>query len=52
MLDSVFQSRNPFLIFGLVFLLIFLGSFEAVYNRSKKRFDGMVRTPPDSPFIG
>jgi hypothetical protein len=45
-LDSVFQSRNPFLIFGLVFLLIFLGSSEAVYNRSKKRFDGMVRPPP------
>jgi hypothetical protein len=41
-LDSVFTSQNPFFIFGLVFLLIFLGAFEAVYNRSKKRYDGMV----------
>lgn len=41
-LESVFTSRNPFLIFGLVFLLVFLGAFEAVYNRSKRRFHGMV----------
>ena len=41
-MDSVFTSHNPFFIFGLVFLLIFLGAFEAVYNRSKKRYDGMV----------
>src|SRR5205814_9867671 len=41
-LVSVFTSLNTVFIFGLVFLLVFLGSFEAVYNRSKKRFHGMV----------
>ena len=41
-MDSVFTSQNPLLIFGLVFLLVFIGAFEAVYNRSKKRFHGMV----------
>lgn len=41
-LDSVFTSQNPFFIFGLVLLLVFLGAFEAVYNRSKRRFHGMV----------
>ena len=45
MLDSVFSSHNPFLIFGLMFLLIFLGAFEAVYSRSKRRFHGMVPHP-------
>ena len=41
-LDTVFSSRNPFFIFALVFLLVFLGAFEICYNRAKRRFDGMV----------
>lgn len=53
MLDTVFTTQNPFLIFGLVFLLISLGAFEAVFNRSKRRFDGMVRFNPvtEVPYV-
>jgi hypothetical protein len=50
-LDSVFTSQNPFFIFALVFLLVFLGAFEAVYNRSKRRFHGMVTTPQNQGLL-
>jgi hypothetical protein len=41
-LDTVFTSQNPFFIFALVFLLVFLGAFEICFDRAKMRFHGMA----------
>ncbi|KAG9286616.1 hypothetical protein G9A89_005384 [Geosiphon pyriformis] len=40
-LEDVFKTRNPFMIMGLVFLLIFLGANEIVFNKAKRQHTGL-----------
>lgn len=41
LLQRVFETNNPWAVAGIAFLLNFLGTVEAVANKSKKRFDHM-----------
>lgn len=41
LLQKVFETRNPWLVFGIAFVLNFLGTFETVVNKSKRRFEHM-----------
>lgn len=41
LLQRVFEANNPWAVAGIAFLLNFLGTVEAVANKSKKRFDRM-----------
>ncbi|KAF8554434.1 hypothetical protein OG21DRAFT_1060377 [Imleria badia] len=40
-LQRVFETNNPWAVGGIAFVLNFLGTFEAVANKSKKRYDNM-----------
>ncbi|KAL7413301.1 hypothetical protein BDY24DRAFT_389597 [Mrakia frigida] len=40
-LDSIFAANNPWGVAGIVLVLNLLGAFEAVFNKSKKRFTNM-----------
>ncbi|KAH7884299.1 UPF0014-domain-containing protein [Phlebopus sp. FC_14] len=41
LLQKVFETHNPWAVAGIAFLLNFLGTVEAVANKSKKRFNNM-----------
>ncbi|CAE7218788.1 unnamed protein product [Rhizoctonia solani] len=41
-LQSVFEASNPWAVAGISCLLLVLGSFETVANKSKYRFSGML----------
>ncbi|KAI7831533.1 UPF0014 family [Gamsiella multidivaricata] len=45
-LENIFSSNNPILNFLLALLLIFLGTYEAVFNVSKRRHIYMVKRCP------
>jgi len=40
-LHKVFETKNPWLVFLICFMLNFLGTFETVVNKSSKRFHHM-----------
>lgn len=40
-LSDVFQSRNPWLVALLTLILVMLGTFEAVFQRTKRTYDGI-----------
>lgn len=40
-LNDVFETKNPWVVLLMTITLTLLGSFEAVFQRSKKRFPGM-----------
>ncbi|KAJ8652788.1 hypothetical protein O0I10_011594 [Lichtheimia ornata] len=40
-LEDVFKARHPAIIMLMTFVLIFLGAYETVYNKSKQTFPGM-----------
>ncbi|KAK9722104.1 hypothetical protein K7432_002914 [Basidiobolus ranarum] len=40
-LEDVFKTRNPFIIFGMASVLVLLGAYETTFNKSKRRHTGM-----------
>ncbi|RIB25300.1 UPF0014 family [Gigaspora rosea] len=40
-LEDVFRLRHPVVVFGMIFVLVFLGASEIVLNKSKRRHVGM-----------
>lgn len=40
-LEDVFKTRHPALVMFMAFVLIFLGAYETVYNKSKQTYKGM-----------
>ncbi|RGB40888.1 hypothetical protein C1646_752761 [Rhizophagus diaphanus] len=40
-LEDVFKAQNPYIVFAMIFVLVFLGANEIVLNKSKKRHAGM-----------
>ncbi|KAI9357491.1 hypothetical protein BD770DRAFT_427727 [Pilaira anomala] len=40
-LEDVFKTRHPALVMLMTFVLIFLGAYETVYNKSKQTYKGM-----------
>jgi ABC-type iron transport system FetAB permease component len=40
-LQRIFETNNPWAVGGIAFVLNFLGTFEAVANKSKKRYHNM-----------
>ncbi|KAF8340530.1 uncharacterized protein EI90DRAFT_3035901 [Cantharellus anzutake] len=51
-LQSVFNARNGWAVFGITVLLMCLGTFEVVINKTKMRFTGMVPAIMASMIIG
>ncbi|KAI8877929.1 UPF0014-domain-containing protein [Backusella circina FSU 941] len=43
-LQDVFKAKNPLIVMLMTFVLIFLSSFETVYNKSRWSFNGMFPT--------
>ncbi|KAF9001556.1 hypothetical protein BDQ17DRAFT_1281401 [Cyathus striatus] len=44
LLHTVFESKNPWLVAAIAFILNFLGTFETVVNKSPRRFKHMFLT--------
>ncbi|CAG8516883.1 10942_t:CDS:2 [Cetraspora pellucida] len=40
-LEDVFRMRHPIIVLGMIFVLVFLGANEIVFNKSKRRHTGM-----------
>ncbi|CAG8441814.1 7564_t:CDS:2 [Dentiscutata heterogama] len=40
-LEDVFKMRHPAVVLGMIFVLVFLGASEIVFNKSKRRHMGM-----------
>lgn len=40
-LEDVFKTRHPAIVMFMAFVLIFLGAYETVYNKSKQTYKGM-----------
>ncbi|KAI8890420.1 hypothetical protein K501DRAFT_236681 [Backusella circina FSU 941] len=40
-LEDVFKASNPYLVLLMSFVLILLGAYETVYNKSKQTYNGM-----------
>ncbi|ORX95816.1 UPF0014-domain-containing protein [Basidiobolus meristosporus CBS 931.73] len=40
-LEDVFKTKNPFIIFGMAGVLVLLGAYETTFNKSKRRHSGM-----------
>ncbi|KAI8073365.1 hypothetical protein BC940DRAFT_250976 [Gongronella butleri] len=56
-LEDVFKAKNVYLVLLLAVVLILLGAFETVYNKSKNSYDGMflsvlMSTAVSTVFVG
>ncbi|KAI8079873.1 uncharacterized protein BX664DRAFT_204121 [Halteromyces radiatus] len=40
-LEDVFKANNPLIVLGMTIVLILLGAYETVYNKSKQSYSGM-----------
>ncbi|ORZ26043.1 hypothetical protein BCR42DRAFT_364662 [Absidia repens] len=40
-LEDVFRAENPFIVMAMTIVLVILGAYETVYNKSKQSYNGM-----------